>query len=53
MEAYELTVDIIVQVLANPANKGLSQSVIKYLAVEDIKAISLELEKGGVINSFT
>ena len=43
MEAYELTVDIIILCLATPPNKSLCQSVIKYLSAEDIRMISREL----------
>jgi methylmalonyl-CoA mutase cobalamin-binding subunit len=43
MEAYELTVNIILLCLAAPAHKALSQSVIKYLHPDDIKKISEEL----------
>lgn len=31
MEAYEITVDIIILNLANPANKSLAESIIKFL----------------------
>ena len=43
MEAYELTVDIIVLCLASPAHNSLSQSVIQFLEAEDLRKISEEL----------
>lgn len=41
MEAYEITVDIIISSLSNPAHKSLMQTVIKFLDNNDIEAISL------------
>ena len=40
MEAYSLTIDIIVIALANPSNKSLSQKVVNFLDADDLKMLS-------------
>lgn len=53
MELCEVTVNIVFLQLKNSFNRNLTQKVISYFDFEDLKTLSLVMERTGQRNSFS